>query len=157
MDSGLEFKVRLCFCLSLNPPSSLQFTPAIRPCLQTIAIGLVAFGENYRRHQSGIGQHHLVCSCTLSSSTHFVVIHRSYSSMPMLLHCSLAPDCVPFDVVCLDCRCSFILLESWGLAGVLLLYLRMLWTCTQLCTEAEIEEHVPSCTHLHHAHIHRYT
>ncbi|KAJ0065790.1 hypothetical protein NL108_000001, partial [Boleophthalmus pectinirostris] len=33
-----------------------QFTPAIRPCLQTIAIGLVAFGENYKRHQSGIGQ-----------------------------------------------------------------------------------------------------
>nr|XP_020445853.1 hormone-sensitive lipase isoform X2 [Monopterus albus] len=32
-----------------------QFTPAIRPSLQTIAIGLVAFGENYRRHQSGIG------------------------------------------------------------------------------------------------------
>ncbi|XP_026172466.1 hormone-sensitive lipase isoform X2 [Mastacembelus armatus] len=32
-----------------------QFTPAIRPFLQTIAIGLVAFGENYRRHQSGIG------------------------------------------------------------------------------------------------------
>uniref|UniRef100_A0A3P9IYK7 Hormone-sensitive lipase n=1 Tax=Oryzias latipes TaxID=8090 RepID=A0A3P9IYK7_ORYLA len=32
-----------------------QFTPAIRPCLQTIAIGLVAFGENYKRHQSGIG------------------------------------------------------------------------------------------------------
>ncbi|XP_075907167.1 hormone-sensitive lipase isoform X2 [Nelusetta ayraudi] len=32
-----------------------QFTPAIRPCLQTLAIGLVAFGENYRRHQSGIG------------------------------------------------------------------------------------------------------
>ncbi|XP_061771032.1 hormone-sensitive lipase isoform X1 [Nerophis ophidion] len=32
-----------------------QFTPSIRPSLQTIAIGLVAFGENYRRHQSGIG------------------------------------------------------------------------------------------------------
>ncbi|XP_033979822.1 hormone-sensitive lipase isoform X1 [Trematomus bernacchii] len=32
-----------------------QFSPAIRPCLQTIAIGLVAFGENYKRHQSGIG------------------------------------------------------------------------------------------------------
>ncbi|XP_056141669.1 hormone-sensitive lipase [Lampris incognitus] len=32
-----------------------QFTPAIRPFLQTIAIGLVAFGENYKRHQSGIG------------------------------------------------------------------------------------------------------
>ncbi|XP_027863229.1 hormone-sensitive lipase isoform X3 [Xiphophorus couchianus] len=31
-----------------------QFTPAIRPCLQTIAIGLVAFGENYKRHKSGI-------------------------------------------------------------------------------------------------------
>ncbi|CAB1333984.1 unnamed protein product, partial [Coregonus sp. 'balchen'] len=36
--------------------SLVKFTPAIRPCLQTIAIGLVAFGENYRRHQSGIGQ-----------------------------------------------------------------------------------------------------
>lgn len=35
--------------------SSIQFTPAIRPCLQTLAIGLVAFGENYKRHQSGIG------------------------------------------------------------------------------------------------------
>ncbi|KAG7276214.1 hypothetical protein CRUP_004805 [Coryphaenoides rupestris] len=32
-----------------------QFTPAIRPFLQTIAIGLVAFGENYKRHQSGLG------------------------------------------------------------------------------------------------------
>ncbi|XP_069041394.1 hormone-sensitive lipase isoform X2 [Lepisosteus oculatus] len=31
-----------------------QFTPAIRPFLQTISIGLVSFGENYRRHQSGI-------------------------------------------------------------------------------------------------------
>ncbi|XP_077069075.1 hormone-sensitive lipase isoform X3 [Siphateles boraxobius] len=32
-----------------------QFTPAIRPCLQSIAIGLVAFGDNYKKHQSGIG------------------------------------------------------------------------------------------------------
>ncbi|XP_051920988.1 hormone-sensitive lipase isoform X3 [Hippocampus zosterae] len=32
-----------------------QFCPGIRPSLQTIAIGLVAFGENYRPHQSGIG------------------------------------------------------------------------------------------------------
>ncbi|XP_077454789.1 hormone-sensitive lipase isoform X2 [Stigmatopora argus] len=32
-----------------------QFTPGVRPSLQTIAIGLVAFGDNYRRHQSGIG------------------------------------------------------------------------------------------------------
>ncbi|XP_068998457.1 hormone-sensitive lipase isoform X1 [Embiotoca jacksoni] len=31
-----------------------QFTPSIRPCLQTMSIGLVAFGENYRPHQSGI-------------------------------------------------------------------------------------------------------
>ncbi|KAG8009932.1 Hormone-sensitive lipase, partial [Nibea albiflora] len=35
--------------------SLVKFTPSIRPCLQTIAISLVAFGENYRRHQSGIG------------------------------------------------------------------------------------------------------
>uniref|UniRef100_A0A8C1ADN1 Hormone-sensitive lipase n=1 Tax=Cyprinus carpio carpio TaxID=630221 RepID=A0A8C1ADN1_CYPCA len=32
-----------------------QFTPAIRPCLQSIAISLVAFGDNYKKHQSGIG------------------------------------------------------------------------------------------------------
>ncbi|TKS82311.1 Hormone-sensitive lipase [Collichthys lucidus] len=35
--------------------SLVKFTPSIRPCLQTIAISLVAFGENYRRHQTGIG------------------------------------------------------------------------------------------------------
>ncbi|XP_029115986.1 hormone-sensitive lipase isoform X3 [Scleropages formosus] len=33
-----------------------QFTPAIRPFLQTIAIGLVSFGENYKKHQSGIAE-----------------------------------------------------------------------------------------------------
>ncbi|XP_059423877.1 hormone-sensitive lipase isoform X1 [Carassius carassius] len=32
-----------------------QFTPAIRPFLQSIAISLVAFGVNYKKHQSGIG------------------------------------------------------------------------------------------------------
>ncbi|XP_054855795.1 hormone-sensitive lipase isoform X2 [Eublepharis macularius] len=32
-----------------------QFAPSIRPFLQTIAIGLVSFGENYKRHESGIG------------------------------------------------------------------------------------------------------
>ncbi|XP_078093184.1 hormone-sensitive lipase [Mustelus asterias] len=32
-----------------------QFTPAIRPFLQTISIGLVSFGENYRRHESSFG------------------------------------------------------------------------------------------------------
>ncbi|RXN30426.1 hormone-sensitive lipase-like isoform X1 [Labeo rohita] len=31
-----------------------QFTPAIRPCLQSLAISLVAFGDNYKKHQSGI-------------------------------------------------------------------------------------------------------
>ncbi|XP_078389599.1 hormone-sensitive lipase [Cetorhinus maximus] len=32
-----------------------QFMPAIRPFLQTISIGLVSFGENYRRHGTGLG------------------------------------------------------------------------------------------------------
>ncbi|KAF4075942.1 hypothetical protein AMELA_G00224720 [Ameiurus melas] len=32
-----------------------QFTPAIRPHLQSITIGLVAFGDNYKRYHSGIG------------------------------------------------------------------------------------------------------
>ncbi|XP_074023481.1 hormone-sensitive lipase, partial [Numenius arquata] len=32
-----------------------QFAPSIRPFLQTIAIGLVSFGENYRRHDMGLG------------------------------------------------------------------------------------------------------
>lgn len=32
-----------------------QFTPSIRPFLQTISIGLVSFGENFRKHESGIG------------------------------------------------------------------------------------------------------
>uniref|UniRef100_A0A8C5QH12 Hormone-sensitive lipase n=1 Tax=Leptobrachium leishanense TaxID=445787 RepID=A0A8C5QH12_9ANUR len=31
-----------------------QFTPSIRPFLQSISIGLVSFGENYKRHESGI-------------------------------------------------------------------------------------------------------
>ncbi|XP_058052070.1 hormone-sensitive lipase isoform X3 [Ahaetulla prasina] len=32
-----------------------QFAPSIRPFLQTIAISLVSFGENYKRNTSGIG------------------------------------------------------------------------------------------------------
>ncbi|XP_027028427.1 hormone-sensitive lipase isoform X2 [Tachysurus fulvidraco] len=32
-----------------------QFTPAIRPHLQSITIGLVAFGDNYKRYHSSIG------------------------------------------------------------------------------------------------------
>ncbi|NXX46592.1 LIPS lipase, partial [Tricholaema leucomelas] len=32
-----------------------QFAPSIRPVLQTIAIGLVSFGENYKQHQLGLG------------------------------------------------------------------------------------------------------
>uniref|UniRef100_UPI00398F0088 hormone-sensitive lipase n=1 Tax=Pristiophorus japonicus TaxID=55135 RepID=UPI00398F0088 len=31
-----------------------QFTPAIRPFLQTISIGLVSFGENYRKHETSL-------------------------------------------------------------------------------------------------------
>ncbi|KAI4571436.1 hypothetical protein MJG53_013542 [Ovis ammon polii x Ovis aries] len=31
------------------------FTPAIRPFLQTISIGLVSFGEHYKRNETGIG------------------------------------------------------------------------------------------------------
>ncbi|XP_075392556.1 hormone-sensitive lipase isoform X1 [Tenrec ecaudatus] len=33
-----------------------QFTPAIRPFLQTIAIGLVSFGEHYKRNETGLGE-----------------------------------------------------------------------------------------------------
>ncbi|XP_072122380.1 hormone-sensitive lipase-like isoform X2 [Mobula birostris] len=32
-----------------------QFTPSIRPFLQTISIGLVSFGENYRRRETRLG------------------------------------------------------------------------------------------------------
>ncbi|XP_036411501.1 hormone-sensitive lipase-like isoform X1 [Megalops cyprinoides] len=32
-----------------------QFSPAIRPFLQTVVISLVSFGENYKKHQSLIG------------------------------------------------------------------------------------------------------
>ncbi|XP_055521932.1 LOW QUALITY PROTEIN: hormone-sensitive lipase-like, partial [Leucoraja erinacea] len=32
-----------------------QFSPSIRPFLQTISIGLVSFGENYRKHESKLG------------------------------------------------------------------------------------------------------
>ncbi|XP_077192805.1 LOW QUALITY PROTEIN: hormone-sensitive lipase [Paroedura picta] len=31
-----------------------QFAPSIRPFLQTIAISLISFGENYKQHESGI-------------------------------------------------------------------------------------------------------
>ncbi|TRY84545.1 hypothetical protein DNTS_001300, partial [Danionella cerebrum] len=34
--------------------SLVKFTPAIRPCLQSITISLVAFGDNYKKHHSGI-------------------------------------------------------------------------------------------------------
>ncbi|XP_051018565.1 hormone-sensitive lipase isoform X1 [Acomys russatus] len=32
-----------------------QFTPAIRPFLQTLSIGLVSFGEHYKRNETGLG------------------------------------------------------------------------------------------------------
>lgn len=37
-------------------PFSPQFTPAIRPFLQTISIGLVSFGEHYKRNETGLGE-----------------------------------------------------------------------------------------------------
>lgn len=93
---------------------SLQFTPAIRPCLQTIAIGLVAFGENYKRHQSGIGQHHLFCSCILSSSSHFILIQRLCSS-PCLLYIAPWPLTVYLLMLCVwivDALSSLLNLEG---------------------------------------------
>uniref|UniRef100_A0A8D0HHB7 Hormone-sensitive lipase n=1 Tax=Sphenodon punctatus TaxID=8508 RepID=A0A8D0HHB7_SPHPU len=46
-----------------------QFAPSIRPFLQTIAIGLVSFGENYKRHDSGIG----VAASSLFTSGKFAI------------------------------------------------------------------------------------
>uniref|UniRef100_A0A8C2BW08 Hormone-sensitive lipase n=1 Tax=Cyprinus carpio TaxID=7962 RepID=A0A8C2BW08_CYPCA len=48
-------KNRCSQCIIFSSQSSQLFTPAIRPCLQSIAISLVAFGDNYKKHQSGIG------------------------------------------------------------------------------------------------------
>lgn len=110
----LSFRIRFC---------SLQFTPAIRPSLQTIAIGLVAFGENYKRHQSGIGQHHLIFSGTLSSSSHIILIHGPHSFiLTSFLHSSLAPHYVPFW-----CCVFWIVdaLSSFALQGWLLCFLHI--------------------------------
>ncbi|XP_055992577.1 hormone-sensitive lipase isoform X2 [Sorex fumeus] len=46
-----------------------QFTPAIRPFLQTISIGLVSFGEHYRRNETGLG----VTASSLFTSGRFVI------------------------------------------------------------------------------------
>uniref|UniRef100_A0A6I8NLY4 Hormone-sensitive lipase n=2 Tax=Ornithorhynchus anatinus TaxID=9258 RepID=A0A6I8NLY4_ORNAN len=46
-----------------------QFTPAIRPFLQTISIGLVSFGEHYKRNESGIG----VAASSLFTSGRFAL------------------------------------------------------------------------------------
>ncbi|XP_053124571.1 hormone-sensitive lipase isoform X2 [Hemicordylus capensis] len=46
-----------------------QFAPSIRPFLQTIAIGLVSFGENYKRHDSSIG----VAASSLFTSGKFAI------------------------------------------------------------------------------------
>ncbi|XP_024917463.1 hormone-sensitive lipase isoform X3 [Cynoglossus semilaevis] len=48
-----------------------QFTPSIRPSLQTIAIGLVAFGENYKRHQTGIVESGSVAPYGVAASSFF--------------------------------------------------------------------------------------
>ncbi|KAJ7303994.1 hypothetical protein JRQ81_011511 [Phrynocephalus forsythii] len=46
-----------------------QFAPSIRPFLQTIAISLVSFGENYKRHDSGLG----VAASSLFTSGKFAI------------------------------------------------------------------------------------
>ncbi|KAF6078018.1 lipase E, hormone sensitive type [Phyllostomus discolor] len=46
-----------------------QFTPAIRPFLQTISIGLVSFGEHYKRNETGIG----VTASSLFTSGRFAI------------------------------------------------------------------------------------
>lgn len=46
-----------------------QFTPAIRPFLQTISIGLVSFGEHYKRNESGLG----VTASSLFTSGRFAI------------------------------------------------------------------------------------
>lgn len=110
----LSFRIRFC---------SPQFTPAIRPSLQTIAIGLVAFGENYKRHQSGIGQHHFIFIGTLSSSSHIILIHGPHSFiLTSSLHSSLAPHYVPFW-----CCVFWIVdaLSSFALQGWLLCFLHI--------------------------------
>ncbi|XP_040183215.1 hormone-sensitive lipase isoform X3 [Rana temporaria] len=49
-----------------------QFTPSIRPFLQTISIGLVSFGENYKRHESGITEGALVAYYGVAASSFFI-------------------------------------------------------------------------------------
>ncbi|XP_006871572.1 PREDICTED: hormone-sensitive lipase [Chrysochloris asiatica] len=46
-----------------------QFTPAIRPFLQTISIGLVSFGEHYKRNETGLG----VTASSLFTSGRFAI------------------------------------------------------------------------------------
>ncbi|XP_034842467.1 hormone-sensitive lipase isoform X1 [Mirounga leonina] len=46
-----------------------QFTPAIRPFLQTISIGLVSFGEHYKRNETGLG----VAASSLFTSGRFAI------------------------------------------------------------------------------------
>ncbi|XP_015262558.1 PREDICTED: hormone-sensitive lipase [Gekko japonicus] len=46
-----------------------QFAPSIRPFLQTIAISLISFGENYKRHQSGLS----VAASSLFTSGKFAI------------------------------------------------------------------------------------
>ncbi|XP_063798592.1 hormone-sensitive lipase isoform X1 [Pseudophryne corroboree] len=49
-----------------------QFTPSIRPFLQTISIGLVSFGENYKRHGSGITDGALSAYYGVAASSFFI-------------------------------------------------------------------------------------
>ncbi|XP_032985244.1 hormone-sensitive lipase isoform X1 [Rhinolophus ferrumequinum] len=46
-----------------------QFTPAIRPFLQTLSIGLVSFGEHYKRNETGLS----VAASSLFTSGRFAI------------------------------------------------------------------------------------
>lgn len=47
---------------------SPQFTPAIRPFLQTVSIGLVSFGEHYKRNEMGLSESLQGPTCSLPST-----------------------------------------------------------------------------------------
>ena len=87
---GEEFDCVLCAIplIPANPrpliqrPLSPQFTPAIRPFLQTISIGLVSFGEHYKRNETGLSESLQGLACSLPSPAD-----------PPPHHCPSSPTC----------------------------------------------------------------
>lgn len=66
----------------IQRPLSPQFTPAIRPFLQTISIGLVSFGEHYKRNETGLSESLQGLACSLPSPAD-----------PPPHHCPSSPTC----------------------------------------------------------------